>query len=327
MRRRAFIAILGAATAWPLTALAQQRAIPVVGFVSSRSPGESANVVAAFHQGLSEAGYRAGTDVAVEYRWAEGRYDRLPDLVTDLDRSRVAVIVAAGGLVTALAVKAAKTLTPAVFISAGIDPVKAGLVASLAHPGANLTGVSMLSIAVEAKRLQLVHELVPKAVQIAVLANPNTADLEAQTREFDAAAKTMGLRTGIVTAGAERDFETAFAAIANMHADALIIAADPFFTSQRERLATLVRNAGVTAMYELREYVEAGGLISYGPSLAEGYRQAGRYAGQILKGAKPADLPVVQATKFELVINLKTAKALGLEISPNLLARADEVIE
>ncbi|HEV2548542.1 MAG TPA: ABC transporter substrate-binding protein [Stellaceae bacterium] len=328
MRRRDFIAVLCAiGVAWPTATLAQQRAIPAVGFVSSRSAEESAYLVAAFHQGLSEGGYREGTNVAIEYRWAEGRYDRLPDMVADLVRRQVAVIVSAGGMVTALAVKATTTTIPAVFISGGIDPVKAGLVQSLAHPGANLTGVSMLAIAVESKLLQLAHEILPNAAQIAVLVNPNTADLEAQTRDFDAAAKTMGLHIDMVKATAERDFDAAFDAIAAMHADALIVAGDPFFTSRRERIAALAGRARVPAIYDLREYVAAGGLISYGPSLAEGYRQAGRYAGQILKGAKPADLPIMQATRFELVINLKTAKALGLEIPPSILARADEVIE
>jgi putative ABC transport system substrate-binding protein len=230
-------------------------------------------------------------------------------------------------MVSALAVKAATTTIPAVFISAGIDPVKAGLVASLAHPATNFTGVSMLSIEVESKRLQLAHEILPNADQIAVLVNPNTADLEAQTRDFDAAAKTMGLRIEMVKATAERDFDAAFDAIAVMHADALIVAGDPFFSSQRGRIAALAARARVPAMYYSREYVAAGGLISYGPSFAEGYRQGGRYAGQILKGAKPADLPIIQAARFEPVINLKTAKALGLEIPPSILARADEGIE
>jgi putative tryptophan/tyrosine transport system substrate-binding protein len=328
MRRRDVIAFVGAASAaWTTGGLAQQLALPAVGFVSSRSAEESAYLVAAFHQGLREAGYREGANLTIEYRWAEGHYDRLSDLVTDLIRRQVAVIVSAGGMVTALAVKAATTAIPAVFISAGIDPVKAGLVKSLAHPDTNFTGVSMLSIAVEPKRLQLAHELLPTAAQIAVLVNPNTADLETQTKDFDEAAKTMGLRVKMVKATAEPDFDAAFDAIAGMHADAVIVAADPFFTSRRERIAAFAARNRVPAIYELREYVAAGGLMSYGPSLWDGYRQAGRYAAEILKGAKPGDLPVVQAARFELVINLKTAKALGIEIPPSLLARADEVIE
>jgi putative tryptophan/tyrosine transport system substrate-binding protein len=221
VRRREFIAFVSAtAAAWSSDGFAQERPTPVVGFVSSRSSEESAYVLAAFHHGLSEIGYREGANVAIEYRWADGRYDRLPNLVADLIRRQVAVIVSAGGMVTALAVKATTTTTPAVFISAGVDPVKAGLVVSLAHPGTNFTGVSMLSVAVESKRLQLLHELTPNAVQIAVLVNPNTADLEAQTKDFDAAAKTLGLRVAIVAARAERDFDAAFATITGMHADA-----------------------------------------------------------------------------------------------------------
>jgi putative ABC transport system substrate-binding protein len=327
MRRRKFLVALGGMAVWPLAVTAQQRPVPVVGFVSSRSAGESAYLVAAFQQGLKDGGYREGADVAIEYRWADGRYERLPDLTTDLVHRQVAVIVSAGGMVTALAAKSATTSIPTVFISAGIDPVKAGLVTSLARPGANLTGVNMLSVAVEPKRMQLLHELVSKAVLVAILANPKTPDFASQTRDLDAAAKTIGLETRTVAAAAERDIDAAFAAIADMHADALIVAADPFFTSRREQIAALAARFAIPAMYELREYVVAGGLISYGPSLADGYRQAGRYAGQILKGAKPADLPVMQSTKFELLVNLKTAKTLGLDISPNLIAQADEVIE
>jgi putative ABC transport system substrate-binding protein len=317
----------GAAAAWPLVAEAQQRAPPLIGFVSSRSAAESAYLVAAFQRGLQDEGYREGVDVGVEYRWAEGRYERLGDLVSGLVRHPVAVVVSAGGTITALAAKSATSTTPVVFVSAGIDPVGAGLVASLARPGANLTGVNMLSVAVEPKRLQLLHELVPKAALVAILANPNTPDFASQTRALDSAATAIGLETRMIKAAAESDLDAAFDAIINIHADALIVAADPFFTSRRDQIAALAARSAIPAMYEWREFAAAGGLMSYGPSLAEGYRQAGRYAVRILKGAKPADLPVIQPTTFELVINLKTAKALGLDISPNLLAQADEVIE
>ena len=328
MMVRALIALFGTVAAlWLVAVGAQGRASPVVGFVSSRSADESAQQVAALLQGLAEAGYRQGSDVEIEYRWAEGRYDRLPELAADLVRHKVAVIIAAGGFVTALAAKAATSSIPIVFIGGEADPVKIGLVASLARPGANITGVSILNVALASKRMQLLHELAPKAARVAILANPNLMDLARQTRDLEDAAKTMGLEATVVAAAAEQDFDAAFAAVAARRADALIIASDPFLTGQRERIVALAAKSGVPAMYDLREYAAAGGLMSYGPSLAEAYRQAGRYAGRVLKGAKPADLPVIQAAKFELVINLKTAKALGVGISPSLLAQADEVIE
>ena len=328
MNRRESIMLLGAASVlWPIVASAQGQPSPIVGFVSSRSADESAAQVAALLRGLEKAGYRPGRDVEIEYRWAEGRYDRLPTLVADLVRSHVTVIIAAGGFVTALAAKGATSSIPTIFIGGESDPVKIGLVASLARPGANITGVSILNVALASKRLQLLHELAPKAARVAILANPNTTDIALQTRDLEDAAKTMGLEASVVAAAAERDFDAAFAALAHAHADALIIASDPFLTGQRERIVALAAQSGVPAMYDLREYAAAGGLMSYGPSLAEAYRQAGRYAGEILKGAKPADLPVIQSSTFELVINLKTAKALGIEIPPSLLARADEVIE
>jgi ABC-type uncharacterized transport system substrate-binding protein len=328
MRRREFIALLGgSAAAWPLATWAQQSAAPIVGFVSSRSPQESDYLVAAFRQGLKEVGYIEGSNVAIEYRWAEGQYDQLPALAADLVRRQVAVIVSAGGVVTALAVKAATPIIPTVFISAGIDPVKAGLVASLNRPGGNLTGVNMLSVALEAKRMQLLHELVPKAALIAVLVNPKTPDLETEIAELQAAANTIGWRTYVEKADSVEGLEAAFNAIVQHHADALLVAADPFFTSRREQITALAARYVIPAIYELREYPIAGGLVSYGTSLADGYRQAGVYAGRILKGAKPADLPVMQPTKFDFVINLKTAKALGLAVPPTLLATADEVIE
>jgi putative ABC transport system substrate-binding protein len=328
IRPREFIVTLGsAAAAWPFAACAQQAPTPLVGFVSSRSPHESAYLVSAFRQGLMEGGYVEGQNVTIEYRWAEGKYDQLSALAADLVRHRVAVIVSAGGMVTALAVKAATPTIPTVFISAGIDPVKAGLVASLNRPGGNVTGVNMLSVALEAKRMQLLHELVPKATLVAILVNPKTPDVETEITDLEAAANTIGWRTHVERAASEAEFETAFDAIARHHADALVVAADPFFTSRREQLTALAARYAIPAIYELREYAGAGGLISYGTSLADGYRQAGVYAGRILKGAKPADLPVMQPTKFELVINLKTAKALGLEVPLHIQQIADEVIE
>jgi putative ABC transport system substrate-binding protein len=325
--RRRFIVTLGSAATWPLAVHAQQPPTPLVGFVSSRSPHESAYLVSAFRQGLKEGGYVEGQNVTIEYRWAEGKYDQLSALAADLVRHRVAVIVSAGGMVTALAVKAVTPTIPTVFISAGIDPVKAGLVASLNRPGGNVTGVNMLSVALEAKRMQLLHELVPKAAMVAILINPKTPDVETEITDLQAAASTIGWRTQVEKAGTEGEFETAFEAIVRNHADALVVAADPFFTSRREQLAALAARHAIPAIYEFREYAAAGGLISYGTSLADGYRQAGLYAGRILKGAKPADLPVMQPTKFELVINLKTAKALGLEVPLHIQQIADEVIE
>jgi putative tryptophan/tyrosine transport system substrate-binding protein len=327
MRRREFITLVGGATAWPFVASAQQPPMPFVGFVSSRSPQESAYVVSAFRQGLKEGGFVEGQNVRIEYRWAEGKYDQLSALAADLVRDRVAVIVSAGGTVTALAVKAATPTIPTVFITAGIDPVKVGLVASLNRPGGNVTGVNMLSVALEAKRMQLLHELVPKATLVAILVNPKTPDVETEITDLEAAANTIGWQTHVERAASEAEFETAFDAIARHHADALVVAADPFFTGRREQLTTLAARYAIPAIYSLREYAGAGGLISYGTSLADGYRQAGMYAGRILKGAKPADLPVMQPTKFELVINMKTAKALGLTIPSGVMAIADEVIE
>jgi putative ABC transport system substrate-binding protein len=326
--RRDFIVALGGATVTrSLDARAQQSPTPFVGFVSSRSPHESAYLVSAFRQGLKEGGYIEGQNITIEYRWAEGKYDQLSALAADLVRHRVAAIVSAGGMVTALAVKAATATIPIVFISAGIDPVKAGLVASINRPGGNVTGVNMLSVALEAKRMQLLHELVPKAALVAILINPKTPDVETEIADLEAAANTIGWRTHVEKAETEGEFETAFEAIVRNHADALVVAADPFFTSRRERLTALAARYAIPTIYEFREYAAAGGLISYGTSLADGYRQAGAYAGRILKGAKPADLPVMQPTKFELVINLKTAKALGLEVPLHIQQLADEVIE
>ena len=327
MRRREFITLVGAAAAWPLAARAQQPAMPVIGVLSGgSSPDPSAARWRAFHHGLSENGYVEGRNVAIEYRWPEGQYDRLPALVADLVRRRVTVLTALGGVQTPLAAKAATGTIPIVF-AIGSDPVKFGLVASLNRPGGNVTGVSFFTIELEAKRLGVLHELVPKATAIAVLVNRTNANAENQLRELSEAARTLGLQLHALNASSERDFDAAFAAVAQMRAGALLVAADPFFFIRREKIVSLAMAQGVPAIYEWREFAEAGGLVSYGTNLTDAFRQAGVYTGRILKGEKPADLPVMRSTKFELVINLKTAKALGLEIPSSVLARADEVIE
>jgi putative ABC transport system substrate-binding protein len=282
--------------------------------------------VAGFLQGLREGGYVDGQNVKVEYRWAHGRYDHLPQLATELVGQEVAVIIASGGEPSVMAAKAATSRTPIVF-GIGGDPVKLGLVASLNRPGRNITGVSLLTSTLEAKRLGLLSELVPKAALIAVLINPNYEQAQAQKAEVQEAARNIGRRIAIVNASSDQDFDPAFANFAQQKADALVVTADPFFNARRDVLVALAARHGLPAAYEFREFAAAGGLMSYGTSLVGAYRQYGLYASQILKGAKPADLPVLQPTTFELVINLKTAKALGLEVPPMLLARADEVIE
>jgi len=325
MRRRELLLLLGSIViATPLRA--QQKAMPVIGFLSSRSPGESASNVAAFRQGLSEAGYVEGQNVAIEYRWAEGRYDRLPALAADFVGRKVDVIVAAGGIPSAQAARDATSTIPVVF-TAVADPVGAGVVDSLARPGGNLTGGSVMVTELTPKRLELLSELVPQAAVIALLVNPNSQDAEPTIRDAEEAARAKGVQLTIVKAGAEGEFGTAFAALGQLHADALLQGSDPFFLSRREQLVALAARHAVPAIYDQREYAAAGGLISYGSSLKAAYRQAGAYVGRILAGAKPADLPVQQPTRFELVINLKTAKALGLTVPPSILARADEVIE
>ena len=326
LKRREFITLLGAAAAWPLVARAQQPAMPVIGFLSSRSPGESADLVAAFRRGLAEGGYVEGQNVSLEFRWGEGRYERLTAYAVELVRRAVTVIVTAGGDPAAQAAKAATATIPIVFVS-GSDPVKVGLVASLNRPGGNITGVHMLILSLGAKRLGLLHELMPAANPVGILVNPNFADALTQLRDVEDAAQSLGLKLVVQKAGTEFEFETAFADLARQKAGAILVIADPFFTSQRVEIAALAARYAMPAVFELREYAAAGGLMSYGPDLADGYRQGGVYAGKILKGQKPAELPVEQPTKLGLVINLKTAKALGLQIPDKLLALADEVLE
>ena len=327
MQRREFITLLGgAAAAWPLAARAQQPAMPVVGFLSSRAPVESELEVAGFRRGLAQAGYVEHQNVAIDYRWAENQYDRLPALAADLVKRQVRVIAALGGPRPALAVKAATKTIPFVFIGGG-DPVKIGLVDSFAKPGGNATGVNMFITAVEAKRLGLLHELIPTASRIAVIVNPNSPEVDRQLSDLQTAARAIGRELKIFRVGTESEFDSAFATLAQDTAQALLVAGDPFFNSHRARIVALAERHKIPAIYEARSYATAGGLMSYGPNLPDMYRQVGLYTGQILKGTKPADLPVIQPTALELVINLKTAKALGLAVPPVLLARADDVIE
>jgi putative ABC transport system substrate-binding protein len=326
MKRRAFITLLGgAAAAWPFAARAQQPALPVIGFLSSSSPADRANLVTAFRQGLSETGHVEGRNVAIEYRWAEGKNDRLPDLAADLVRRQVAVI-AVHDTPSAIAAKAATTTIPIVFVSGG-DPVKLGLVASFNRPGGNVTGVSFMAAELGAKQLGLLHELLPGAVRIAVLVEPNFPLTEPFVSDVRAAALVIGKQIEVLDASTGRDIDTVFASLAQKPVDALLVGPTSLFHIGRVQLVTLAAYHRVPAIYLLREFAEAGGLMSYGTSFTDAYRQVGIYAGRILKGEKPGDLPVMRSTKFEFVINLNTAKAFGLTVPPGVLAIADEVIE
>jgi putative tryptophan/tyrosine transport system substrate-binding protein len=326
LKRREFIALLGGVAAvWPLAARAQQSAMPVVGFLSMESPGQFMHIVNAFRRGLSEAGYVEHRNVGIDYSWAEGRPDRLPALAGELVNRQVTVIAATGGPQSARAAKAASATIPIVFV-VGSDPVREGLVTSLNRPGGNLTGVMLFIEELVAKRLELLRELIPQARVIGVLFNPNSPTAD-QMSETQGAARTLGLELHVVRASSELDFEPAFAALVQQRVAALVVETSPFFNSRREPLIALAARHALPTIYGLREYTVDGGLVSYGTSRAKGYCQAAIYVGRVLKGEKPADLPVVQPTKYELVINLKTAKALGLEVPPSLLARADEVIE
>ena len=326
MRRREFVTLVGGAAAWSLATRAQQPAMPVIGFLSSRLPDEAKQSLTGFRSGLRTTGYVDGQNVVIEYRWADGEYSRLPGLAADLVRRGVAVLVATGGEPSALAAKAATSTIPIVFTIGG-DPVKVGLVSSLNRPGGNATGVSLLTSLAEAKRLGLLNEVILGAGVFDVLINPNYQQAEAQSREVQEAARAIGRPIQIVNAGNDQELEEAFATLAQRRVAAMLVTADPFFTTRRDRIIALAAQLKLPAIYEFREYTEAGGLMSYGISLKDGYHQAGIFTGQVLKGAKPADLPVQQSTKFEFVINLKTAKTLGVKFSENVLSLADDVIE
>jgi putative tryptophan/tyrosine transport system substrate-binding protein len=325
MKRREFITLLGGAAAWPIAARGQQTTTPVIGFLHSASLAERAQYVAAFRQGLKEVGFVEGQNVRIEYRWAESQYQRLPELAGDLVRRQVDVIFA-GSLPAVVAAKAATSIIPIVFTVGG-DPVREGLIASLNRPGANATGVVLFFGELIEKRLELLRELVPGATAIAVLLNPNNPNAEARLAKLEAAARAVGQQIHVVRIRSEGDIDSGFAHIVGLGARAVLVVDDPFLESRRLQIITLAARYGLPAIYDSRDYPAAGGLISYGTSFAGASRQVGIYAGRILKGEKPADLPVVQPTKVELVINLKTAKMLGIDVPPTLIARADEVIE
>src|SRR5262245_30424344 len=327
MKRREFIALAGGAmTTWPLVARAQQSALPVIGFMSARSPEDSAHLVAAFRQGLRESEFIEGQNVAIEFRWARGQYNLLPGLASELVNRKVALLAAVGGEPSAQAAKQATGTVPIVFGMGG-DPVATGLVESFGRPGGNVTGYTLITNEMESKRLGLLHELLPNVGLIGALVNPNFAPVGRQVQELEAAARTLARRLFVSKASNDAELSAAFARLLEQRVEALLIAADPYFDTQRDRIVSFAAQNRLPAMYQFREYAVAGGLISYGPNITDMYRQAGIYAARILKGTKPADLPVLQPTQFEFVINLKTAKALGLTIPPSLLARADEVIE
>ena len=327
MRRRDFITLIGSGVAaWPLAVRAQQSAMPMIGYLSARSPDETAHLVEAFRRGLGEQGFVEGQNVTIEYRWALGQYDRLPAMAAELVRRPVTVLTTTGGEPSALAAKAATSTIPIVFTVGG-DPVKLGLVTSYNSPGGNATGVSLLTNPAEPKRIGLLRELVPQATTIGFLLNPTLAQSASQTSDVQEAAHTLNLQVHILPASNDREIESAFESIAPQRIQALAVAADPFFDSRREKIVALAARHAVPTIYHFREYAMVGGLVSYGTSASDAYRQVGVYTGRVLKGVKPTDLPVVQSVKFELVINLKVAKALDLTIAPSLLALADEVIE
>jgi putative ABC transport system substrate-binding protein len=328
MKRREFTALLGgAAAAWPIAARAQQPQMPVIGLLDQRSPDELADRLRGFRQGLRDSGFVEGQNVAIDYRWAENKVDRLPELAADLVRRQVAVIAATGGIIPALAAKAATTAIPVVFIVSA-DPVALGLVASLARPGGNMTGINFFNVELTGKRLELLHQLVPTATRLTVLVNPANAEYtETALREVEAASRSTGLQIQVLKASTVREINAAFATFVSATPDALFVGQDPFLNSRRIQLVQLAARYGIPASYSARDFAEAGGLMSYGANIADAWRQAGSHVGRIVKGARPADLPVVQSSKFELVINAQTAAMLGLNVPDKLLSVADEVIE